>query len=195
MKKIFLILSAIATLSISSLSFSMHILDAIKQGNLLEVKNFISAENINKYIKNPNNEIYYTLLGFACEENQLEIVKELLKYEFININKGSMIDPIGRLLHPTLKFAPVLIAQYKGNLDIAQLLLKKGADTVIVNRPDDNPDEEQVFELRLLAKEYDEAPDRLKFLEQRKTNSLNILKNTRGLQRFNDCRIITQEEK
>jgi len=83
---------------------------------------------IKKYIKeggdiNFQEDLYgYTALMYACYENSIESVKELVKHGKLDLNMQSKNG--NTALHKATKY---------NNMDIAKLLLDKGADETIKN--------------------------------------------------------------
>lgn len=106
----------------------------IKAGNIKKIEKIIAKNGINTYYgKNtPQSQAYglnifgasATPLGFAIQENNLEVVNFLIK-------QGADVNLDGFYGDPkfySLERKPISLATLQGNKEIAELLIKNGAD-------------------------------------------------------------------
>ncbi|KAH3774565.1 poly [ADP-ribose] polymerase tankyrase-2-like isoform X2 [Dreissena polymorpha] len=100
---------------------TLLLFDTIKQGSAQKVKSIFRQKNLNLNTRNLNDPRCPTALIAACEANSTEIVQLLMtskKARQIDVNQE---DKAGR--------RPIWIAAWKGNADIADILLNtKGAE-------------------------------------------------------------------
>ncbi|XP_045192403.2 putative ankyrin repeat protein RF_0381 isoform X2 [Mercenaria mercenaria] len=99
--------------------------EAIREGSVQKVKAILRGKNMNLNTRDLNDKNAPTALITACEVNNTEIVKLMLtmkKARFLDVNQE---DKVGR--------RPIWIAAWKGNPEIADLLLNTRGTECDVN--------------------------------------------------------------
>ncbi|XP_060591551.1 receptor-interacting serine/threonine-protein kinase 4-like isoform X1 [Ruditapes philippinarum] len=104
---------------------TMLFFEAIREGSIQKTKAILRGKNMNMNTRDLNDKNTPTALIVACEVNNTEIVKLLLTMKKARILDVNQEDKVGR--------RPIWIAAWKGNAEIADLLLNTRGTECDVN--------------------------------------------------------------